>query len=51
MFQDIRHYQELRGQTITGHFYTMVTPEFAAEQGVAAAQHAAGAKVRALCCC
>lgn len=46
MFEDIRKFQELRPTTVTGHMYTMITPEKAAAMGVASAQHAAGAKVR-----
>ena len=45
MFEDIRKFQELRPTTVTGHMYTMITPEKAAAMGVASAQHAAGAKV------
>lgn len=46
MFEDIRKFQELRPTTVTGHMYTMITPEKAAAMGVASAQHAAGVKVR-----
>jgi hypothetical protein len=49
MFEDIRKFQELRPTTVTGHMYTMITPEKAAAMGVASAQHAAGAKVRYSC--
>ena len=40
-FSDLRRYTELRSEML----YTMISPEEAAEAGVASAKHAAGAKV------